>query len=349
MSALWLLAITALGIGLVLAPWEDDEEAPQDADQDETQGEQGLDITVSDGADVLGSGNADTITWAEGETQSAGTVDAQGGDDIVDLFDVAAYDPDDPGSYPTLGDVEEVLGGDGNDTIHAPAEGALIDGGKGDDQITYFGGQSDVRGGEGNDTITAHSPGYDAATLSGGDGDDVLNAENFDSGTIDGGAGDDTIFVRNQTWIGTGYTLNVTGGEGDDTITFDASQDMVQPIKSAVVQGGAGADVFGLTIEETPGADTPPQDADIRREVMTVTDFEVGTDRLHLDLEETHGDFSLASVSMEAQSGQTSIVVRYETQAALKREIVIQVESTGLSWDDVDLDGVDRSFLAPII
>ncbi|MEL7465537.1 MAG: Hint domain-containing protein [Pseudomonadota bacterium] len=99
---------------------------------------------------------------------------------------------------------------------------------------------------------------YGVADVSGGAGDDVIEAYLMDRVTLDGGAGADYIYTN--TWGGTGGLLS--GGSGDDTIiAFGADHaisgglgnDSITAFDGADnVTGGAGAD----TIAGGAGADT---------------------------------------------------------------------------------------------
>jgi Ca2+-binding RTX toxin-like protein len=118
--------------------------------------------------------------------------------------------------YADLGDGDDVLsltapvpaqlrGGTGNDTLTvAPAAlvldpalspAATLDGGEGDDVLTGAGGDDTLLGFEGDDT------------LAGADGDDRLDAAGG-SDTADGGAGADSLVLRDKladtAWCGTG-------------------------------------------------------------------------------------------------------------------------------------------------
>jgi Ca2+-binding RTX toxin-like protein len=111
-------------------------------------------------------------------------INAQGGDDIIDL------------------------GGSANDTVY---------GGSGNDNINGGGGSDTLRGGSGNDTIFG---GAGADTISGGSGDDRLNGDNdavsstqHGVDVINGGSGNDTIY-------GGGAADILTGGTGSDTFLY---------------------------------------------------------------------------------------------------------------------------------
>ena len=127
------------------------------------------------------------------------------------------------------GDVENLVGGPGADTLTGSDGSNAIDGGPGKDTITALGGDDTITGGEdeSNDTIDG-GPGNDA--LSGGPGDDTLTA----------GDGNDTVVGNN------GNDLE-SGGDGTDTMAGDTGDD--------TMDGGAGDDVMHGGDLQGAGAD----------------------------------------------------------------------------------------------
>ena len=147
-------------------------------------------------------------------------------------------------------DIEDAIGGSGNDTITGNLLENYINGNAGDD--TIFGGSSSDRlsGGDGDDTIDG---GFGSDTIYGGigadtisgsshndfiggnDGNDTLNgdrgADNIRGGngldTINGGDGDDRLY-------GDEGADTISGGNGEDYILAGGSND--------VVNGGWGND-----------------------------------------------------------------------------------------------------------
>ncbi|MCW2308844.1 calcium-binding protein [Rhodobium gokarnense] len=173
-----------------------------------------------------------------------------------------------------------VFGGDGNDTIigsNYPSEADTLDGGAGNDSISGMagddilwgsGGDDFLRGQLGDDSIhggtendTIHGGGG-SDTIFGGDGNDVIEgggdivdgAQSLDdSDEIHGGAGDDTITteVGDHEVYGDGGNDSITGentagyfdgGEGDDTISIEASTNA----GGAQIHGGDGNDTLEL-------------------------------------------------------------------------------------------------------
>jgi Ca2+-binding RTX toxin-like protein len=102
----------------------------------------------------------------------------------------------------------------------------------------------------GNANDVAMTGGAGVNTFTGGAGKD----------TIDGGAGNDVL-------VGGAGNDTIIGGAGDDTITGGAGKD--------TLTGGAGADIFRFDDAAPTESNGVNQD--------TITDFEVGTDKIAVD------------------------------------------------------------------
>lgn len=126
-------------------------------------------------------------------------------------------------------EIENALGGDGDDTIVGNALDNVLDGGDGDD---------DLSGGNGNDTLNGNA-GND--TLDGGAGDDTL-----DGGTgvdvIDGGDGTDTLVVRAQAGTPSAYVDFRTNVYNDQT---GSGLESVTNIENATVYLASHSTLFG--------------------------------------------------------------------------------------------------------
>jgi hypothetical protein len=72
--------------------------------------------------------------------------------------------------------------------------------------------------------------------ITGGSGNDTLTGATTEANTISGGAGDDTIAITDSS---SNVAVNLSGGEGNDTITGGRGND--------TVDGGAGDDTINLT------------------------------------------------------------------------------------------------------
>jgi Ca2+-binding RTX toxin-like protein len=163
-------------------------------------------------------GGVDTITF--------GTT-AQ--DVVVDLSTGAAT------SFESIANIENITGGNGNDTLTGDAGVNVIAGGTGNDVITAGGGSDvGITGGNGNDrfvaTVNDGNDRYD-----GGIGSDTLDLSLTSAGAVV------NLSTANDTATSTEIGLdvlvsveNVIGGAGDDIITGDGLVN--------VLDGGAGAD-----------------------------------------------------------------------------------------------------------
>jgi serralysin len=152
---------------------------------------------------------------------------------------------------------DTLSGGDGADILTGGGGGDVIDGGAGADRI---------QGGDGNDRIT-----YAAAdqSIDAGAGSDTLvltvgatvRLDRVSTSQVDGGA-----YVSGFEKVdasGASVAVNLTGSAYANTLTGGTKRD--------VLTGGGGADQF--VFKTAPKATT----AD------TITDFEVGLDKIHLD------------------------------------------------------------------
>ncbi len=136
----------------------------------------------------------------------------------------------------TLEGWDSALGMDGADTITGSAFFHAVDGGDGNDVISFVVSGADfysfdtLQGGAGDDTITD----YSSAIIDGGTGNDVIVSGYLGEirSTVSGGDGNDYITIQNAL-------AQVTGDAGNDTIVTSGSY-------SPSVDGGAGDDDFLL-------------------------------------------------------------------------------------------------------
>ena len=204
----------------------------------------GVTVDLGTGIGSGGSAEGDTYSSIEGVLGGAGndTLIGDGGDNYLDGG---------AGNDVLLGGAgnDRLIGGSGDDTLYAGEGDDLLEGGAGNDVLYGDAGNDVLYGGEGNDTLYG---GEGNDTLYGGEGDDVLH----------GGAGNDTLYggAGNDALYGGGGLDTLIGGEGDDLLVGGEGDD--------VLSGGAGSDTFVWNAGET-GIDT-------------ITDFEIGVDRLDL-------------------------------------------------------------------
>ena len=112
--------------------------------------------------------------------------------------------------------IENIVTGDGADSLTGSAQANRIHGMRGNDTISGLGGEDSLDGGAGNDRL---SGGDSNDSLSGGSGNDRLSGDIGDD-RVSGGSGKDSLY----------------GGDGDDTLLADAGDD--------VLLGGNGNDLM---------------------------------------------------------------------------------------------------------
>ncbi len=203
-------------------------------------------ITGDSGANVLdgssgndtisGGGGADTLKGGFGNDVLIGgsgqdSFDGGSGTDTADYtgtffagnFNLATDSAYFSGFYTeTLTSIENLVGGNLNDTITGDTGANVLDGSSGNDLINGGAGDDTINGGLGNDTI------------SGGSGVDVMN----------GDAGDDTFLIHLGWTGGVGESMN--GGVGTDTFDTTAVNSI-----NANVDLAAGAFDFGFVTSGT--------------------------------------------------------------------------------------------------
>jgi Ca2+-binding RTX toxin-like protein len=197
-------------------------------------------------------------------------------------------------------DVENIIGGSGDDTLSGSAADNNIVGGPGNDTIQGDsgndtldgqGGNDTVLGGDGNDTVDG-GPGNDvlsggrgADTIDGGDGTDtgdystattpVFAANDGAANDGESGEGDNVSNVEgfiggssNDVLVGSGVGGTLAGGPGDDTLQAGAG--------SGTITGGPGLDTVsyaghngGVTVDLAAG--TGPNGDVIAGDVEGVT------------------------------------------------------------------------------
>ena len=271
--------------------------------------------------------------------------------------------------------ISRISAGAGNDVIDLVIE----DESYGD----YNSFQVPVDGGAGNDAIRVVSPPTDEIRVEGGDGDDTIVAVGQAwNARFYGGAGNDDMTMFGQEDSGAGYTIHADGGVGDDTLRADATDVLDEPFGDGfdniyTFNGGEGRDVLQFSVaegtygdsDEIPqghsgiifGGDLPTYaelyiDRSHTGETFSIEstilfeDFTVGEDRLALSVESVNDEFNLASIRMEvdAEVSATAVIVRYESDTSLDREVTVWLGAIGVTWDDVDLVGADRSILVPL-
>uniref|UniRef100_UPI0023EF1603 calcium-binding protein n=1 Tax=Pseudomonas sp. dw_612 TaxID=2720080 RepID=UPI0023EF1603 len=212
----------------------------------------------------IGGAGADTITGVgrgDGAWYLTSTDAVQ-----VDLLAGTASGGDAQGDV--LINIDYLMGSAFNDTLTGNAYSNKLEGGAGNDII--YGGDGDdyIYGGIVTDTSAFGSlpvSGAQADTLYGGNGNDTMRSSDNDAGSIlYGEAGNDTLTVSsgiayggdgNDNLTGVGYSYELQGGAGFDTLNLRGSGDAM---------GGEGGDAYvvfsktmvGIQDTGTSGADT---------------------------------------------------------------------------------------------
>jgi Ca2+-binding RTX toxin-like protein len=220
----------------------------------------------ADGADVMNGGSGvDTATYGESHDPLT-----------LSLDDLPNDGP--PGSADNVHtDVENLIGGAGNDTLSGSAQPNSLDGGPGNDTESGADGDDAVDGGGGDDNLGGDggNDGVDGGTgndrVGGGTGDDSLNGASGDD-SVDGGPGADSMHggdgvdladyssrtqgvavqlddVPGDGEVGENDNVdadveNVNGGSGPDTLIGSGAGN--------ALDGGGGEDYS----DGGPGADT---------------------------------------------------------------------------------------------
>lgn len=227
----------------------------------------GLSANVT-GLTVRGGQGNDALTFSAGSTYTDSFINTNSNNDVVgaaaaraNLFDTT------------------MMGGSGNDTLFmGTVNGGKVNGNKNVDIITVASALSTtIYGGQGIDAITLNAGTHtgtlvsgdkeqdtltltaastlSAVTLSGGDGNDIINGNavmTAATGTVaQGGAGIDTInfaaFTQSVNISGGTEGDVITGGIGNDTIAGDAGGDtIVTTAGNDTVTAGTGNDTITL-------------------------------------------------------------------------------------------------------
>ncbi len=283
---------------------------------------------------IQGSNQADTLAG----TLSDDHIFGSGGDDLV----IAGIGHD------------LVYGGDGNDIVKAEKESYQIVppertyGGAGEDTIS---GEL-AFGGAGNDTIIGTRQYGTPQYAFGGSGNDNINHLDVSQGAAYGGTGDDFILGGRDGLL--------VGGNGADHLSVRRGGN--------ILVGGDGADVFRLTVVQNEH-EYPHATYENRLVHNTITDFEVGVDKLQLNLDLmvppnfNHGTpettFRWDEIRIQAVGSDTRVIATaqssYSDRESFKIRVLLKnVEASDLARDDFLLvdgpttltgtNGIDRLY-----
>ncbi len=173
-------------------------------------------------------GHSTTVTDTNGGTDTVNASAVTTGSNI--RLDGVAGTID--GTAATFNNIENAIGGDGNDTIIGNGVANMLFGMRGADQLFGGGGNDTLEGFSGNDYLDGGS-GIDV--LRGGDGNDTLS-QNFGTGieTLDGGNGSDTA---DWSYSGADWVIDLATG-----IARIGAQQFATLISIENAVGGSGND-----------------------------------------------------------------------------------------------------------
>lgn len=203
------------------------------------------DFDGGDGNDVLTAGPG-AATLAGG----AGSDALNGGSGADTLIGGTGDD-----SLSAAGGVDVLQGGDDNDTLTGGPANDSLDGGNGADRVfeandANFTLTNSALFGNGSDSLAS----VESAALTGGPGDNALNASTFTNGpvTLDGVGGADTLLggAGNDTLIGGAGVDSFDAGAGDDTVHARDGES-----EGSVSCGAGSGDVAAVDSGDTPGID----------------------------------------------------------------------------------------------
>ncbi len=251
-----------------------------DGDNQVTTGSGNDNITTGSGDDSISSGDGDDIVDAGAGNDSidaahgGGNDTYDGGDGIdtidfdsstqgvlVDLEEGTATDAEGVDPYinsDTLSEIENVIGGDGNDEIRGDDGDNVLSGGSDVNRADGVDGDDILEGRGGNDTLDGGEGGMDTAVFSGNYADYAISEVDDNLQVADSVAdrdgtdtliGIETIEFADGTYdVATGEfaatSIEVVGGDDDDVIDGGAGDDQID--------GGGGND----QIQGTTGDDT---------------------------------------------------------------------------------------------
>ena len=278
-----------------------------------------LSILNSDNTVDTGAGNDNIITGSGNDTINAGmgfdSVFAGNGDDFI--FGGGGRDT--------------LKGGDGDDVINAQGgSGDFLSGGDGDDTLNGGGGTrdriveqgnvdfvltNDSLSGLGNDVIG----GIDLAILTGGSGENRLDASGFSGRvTLDGSTGDDTLIGGSNRDLLIGGSGNddldgggdhdfLLGGSGNDFLLGNQGEDTILGEGgNDTLQGGRDQD----TLDGGSGFDRAFESADVASFILTDEQIRgFGTDTLRkIEEVRVEGGINTRLIDSSSYTGRATLV-----------------------------------------
>jgi Ca2+-binding RTX toxin-like protein len=186
-------------------------------------GNDAFDEGAATGTDTMaGGGGIDTVTYAARANGATVTMDGVADDgELGEADNVGA-------------DIENAVGGPGDDTLIGSSSANDLVGAAGDDTIDGAGGGDTLAGGSGSDRLTG---GAGADTVAAGDGSDTV-LEGAGNDDLEGGAGGDTL---DYSGVATAMTLTLSSFSPQNTV--GAGIDTLVAFENLV--GGTAADTLG--------------------------------------------------------------------------------------------------------
>ncbi|MEZ0581333.1 calcium-binding protein [Nocardioides sp. MH1] len=238
------------------------------------------DDVVADGAgkDIVYLGAGDDVLLAALAKDSGDAVYGDAGSDTasyelrtvpvkVNLATTSTADDGAVGELDKLVDIENAVGGHGNDTLVGTVDGNVLQGRGGNDTITDLSGADVVLGGDGDDTVAQPKTVDPGDYLEGGAGTDEISyaARTADSGEIElrlagtsadngstsSGGEHDSVHGFENARGGQGIN-DIDGTDGPNVIVMGAQGGQVHALDGDdTITGGAGPDV----VDDGLGAD----------------------------------------------------------------------------------------------
>jgi Ca2+-binding RTX toxin-like protein len=199
------------------------------AGDDTLTGGTGNDVYVFDTNTALGT---DTITEVAGEGTDRLNFSGSNGTITVNLGTIGGQSVNGNLTLDlTAAQVEQVTGGNVDDTITGNTLNNVLTGGSGNDALNGMDGNDTLNGENGDDTLNG---GIGADTLNGDAGADILNGDaggdtlsgGADNDMLTGGAGNDIYMFDTDTSLGTDTVTEAAAG-GTDRLNFSASNDSI--------------------------------------------------------------------------------------------------------------------------
>jgi Ca2+-binding RTX toxin-like protein len=212
--------------------------------------------TAANGADDMDGGTGSDTCDYSGRTGSVSvSLDAADNDGEAGEGDncggVVNFNPPgtEEGDPVSAQDVENVLGGSGNDVLVGSDDANTLVGNAGNDTISGLGGTDSLSGGDGDDSL-AGGGGNDA--IDGGAGTDSLDYSSSSGGVVinlaagtSSGEGNDTL-TGNENASGSSFQDSIRGDSGNNVLNGRGGNDAIQGLDGAdTINGAAGNDELG--------------------------------------------------------------------------------------------------------